>query len=270
MPQLQTHVLRSRRLGRDGVVLTIAAHQPHAVLPFQFHMLSVPEDPAFPFLPRPFSVYDARPGELDFLLKEVGPGTRSLARLRPGDALTSAGPLGLGIDALPTAARTVAVAGGVGIAPFLLLFRRWLDGTVSGGRDRHGRPPLLLYGARSADLLFDLDLFTGLPIEVRTCTEDGSHGVPGRVDGLLATALAEGQSDVLCCGPDPMMEAVAHRCAEHATPCRLSLETFMACGYGVCNACAVKVADPRYKNGFRYDRCCVDGPVFDAAAIVLA
>ena len=42
----------------------------------------------------------------------------------------------------------------------------------------------------------------------------------------------------------------------------------MACGYGVCNACAVPVKDERYAKGFRYDRCCTDGPVFDAATLV--
>ena len=65
-----------------------------------------------------------------------------------------------------------------------------------------------------------------------------------------------------------MMEAVAKVCERRATPCRLSLETFMACGYGVCNACAVPVKDERYAKGFRYDRCCTDGPVFDAATLV--
>jgi dihydroorotate dehydrogenase electron transfer subunit len=66
-----------------------------------------------------------------------------------------------------------------------------------------------------------------------------------------------------------MMEAVAKLCRSRGVPCRLSLENFMACGYGVCNACAVKVPDPRYREGYRYDRSCTDGPVFDAADLDL-
>ena len=270
MPRLETQVTRWRRLPPDGAVISVAVDADvEPPQPFQFYMLSVPADPAFPFLPRPFSVYDAREGELDFLVKEVGPGTRSLCRLREGDPLLVAGPLGHGVTSLPPEVRSIGVAGGVGIAPFLLLYRGLSAGRVDGGRDAEGRPPLLIYGAREKALLYDLELFEELDIEVRACTEDGSHGAAGRVDALLREALDEGPADVLACGPDPMMEAVAEVCAERGTPCRLSLETYMACGYGVCNACAVKVTDDRYREGHRYDRCCIEGPVFDAATIEL-
>jgi len=264
MSSITTQVNRVRSLPPDGAVVTVASpsHDQDSVRPFQFYMLRVSDNPAFPFLPRPFSVYDSRPGELDFLVKEVGAGTAVLAHLQPGEPISIAGPLGNGVAATPSGCRVVGVAGGVGIAPFLLLFKSSLI--------PKGSNPLLIYGAKTRDLLWDLDLFTGLPIEVRTCTEDGSHGVKGRVDTLLADALAEagGESaQVLCCGPDPMMEAVAACCRSRDVTCLVSLENFMACGYGVCNACAVKVEDERYQDGFRYDRSCMEGPVFDASTI---
>lgn len=268
MPVIESRVLARRTLSDDGVVLSVESDGHSGLLPFQFYMLSVPGDEAFPFLPRPFSVYDSGERSLDFLVKVVGDGTASLARLQLGDELLLTGPLGNGVAALPVGRRSIGVAGGVGIAPFLLLYRRWLQ--QAGSSD--GVPPVLIYGARNAELLWDLELFRDLPVDLRIATEDGSVGTKGRVTDLLEEVLAEdagSQADVLCCGPDPMMEAVAELCAGRQVPCRLSLETYMACGFGVCNACAVRVVDERYREGFRYDRCCVEGPVFDAATIEL-
>ena len=45
-----------------------------------------------------------------------------------------------------------------------------------------------------------------------------------------------------------------------------TVEGEMACGIGVCLGCAVKSA-PSAARAFQY--ACVDGPVFDARAIVL-
>lgn len=264
MPSFHAPVLATRELPPDAAVLTVAVPEHLTLEPFQFAMLSMPADANFPFLPRPFSVYDARPGEWDFLIKRVGRGTRGLADAQVGESIYVAGPVGNGITKLPRDRRPIGVAGGVGIAPFLALYREWMAGRVDLGAQK----PLLLFGGRTRDMLYDLDRFTALPIEVRCSTDDGSFGVKGRVTALLEQALAEGPADVLCCGPDPMMEAVAAVSARANTPCRLSLETFMACGYGVCNACAVMVKDERFPQGFRYDRCCVDGPVFDAATLV--
>ncbi|HEY1065538.1 MAG TPA: dihydroorotate dehydrogenase electron transfer subunit, partial [Pirellulales bacterium] len=39
----------------------------------------------------------------------------------------------------------------------------------------------------------------------------------------------------------------------------------MACGLGICFSCVAKVRTP--DGGWDYRRTCVEGPVFDAAAI---
>ncbi|MFH0944284.1 MAG: dihydroorotate dehydrogenase electron transfer subunit [Planctomycetota bacterium] len=245
------------------MVLTVEAESCSAVLPFQFYMLSRPDSGDFPFLPRPISVYDASERSLDFLVKVVGKGTASLADLRLGDELQLTGPLGNGVSALDPARRLVGVAGGVGIAPFLLLFRRLAAGLLPAGTEK----PALVFGARTKEFLYDLDLFQELPVEIRIATEDGSLGKRGLVTDLLKDVLSAAPCEVLTCGPDRMMAEVAVLCEKSNVPCRVSLETYMACGIGVCNCCAVKVADERYRGGYRYDRCCVNGPVFDAAAI---
>ena len=60
-----------------------------------------------------------------------------------------------------------------------------------------------------------------------------------------------------------MMAAVAALCAARGVPCEVSLETPMACGYGVCLGCPV----PRATATRGYLYACTEGPCVDAAAI---
>jgi dihydroorotate dehydrogenase electron transfer subunit len=59
-----------------------------------------------------------------------------------------------------------------------------------------------------------------------------------------------------------MMHAVSKVCALRSLRCFLSLETYMACGYGVCNGCTVAVQGARFK-GWPYSKTCIDGPVYE-------
>ena len=61
-------------------------------IPGQFFMLEAPGR----VLPRPMSLCLAPAGELGFLLDPIGPGTRALAELEPGDRFTSSGRSGTG------------------------------------------------------------------------------------------------------------------------------------------------------------------------------
>ena len=79
---------------------------------------------------------------------------------------------------------------------------------------------------------------------------------------LDAAALAE--VEVFACGPTPMLEAVASLANEFDLPCQVSLEEFMACAVGGCAGCAVLVQTDA---GPAMQKVCVDGPVFDAAAV---
>jgi len=160
------------------------------------------------------------------------------------------------------------VAGGVGVAPLVFLARAFddarrtaLQAPVSPAPDR----PIALYGGRThADLPLVQEL--GDMTDLRVSTEDGSRGTAGRVTVLLQQVLAElgasGQkAKVYTCGPDAMMAAVVKLCEAHDVACEVSLETPMACGYGVCLGCPVK----RTAGGYLY--ACMDGPCIDAAAI---
>jgi NAD(P)H-flavin reductase len=84
---------------------------------------------------------------------------------------------------------------------------------------------------------------------------------PEPVTGPLARLLPC-DATVYACGPDPMLHAVAALCAEHAVPCQLAMEAAMACGFGACHGCAV-----RLDGGWK--RLCVEGPVVEAARVLV-
>ena len=70
--------------------------------------------------------------------------------------------------------------------------------------------------------------------------------------------------EVFSCGPEPMLKATARLAKRFGLPCQVSLEENMACAVGGCAGCAVQVQTPE---GPAMKRVCVDGPVFDAAAV---
>jgi len=213
-----------------------------------------------PLLPRPMSLLTAgdRPS---ILIKVVGEGTRRLAHASSGEPFDLLAPLGLPWRPCPPSHRPVLVAGGVGVAPLLFLARE-----LASGKGSAGQRPLALYGARSAgDLPLDFELAS--VAELRIATEDGSRGAQGRVTVLLERALDElaaaGQAaKIYTCGPDAMMAAVATLAAARGVLCEVSLETPMACGYGVCLGCPVPRAGGK---GFLY--ACTEGPCVDAVSI---
>lgn len=246
--------------------------------PGQFAMLSAAErwgggEDERPYLARAFSYARWEAGEAHFLLEDVGPGTRRLAELGPGDELWLLGPLGSAFAAPADGRRALLVGGGVGIAP-LAIWQDELLATVTSGRGdippgTRGLPEVTpapadvipapaLLGFRDAARAEGAALLR----DASVATDDGSVGHAGLVTELLAEELdGDGHAAVYACGPAPMLEAVRALCAERAVPAELALEAGMACGFGACHGCVV----PRRGGG--YLRVCVDGPVIDAAEL---
>ncbi len=235
----------------------------------QFYMLATADGWAQrdgrPFLPRAFSVAEARPINgglrLEFLVEAVGPGTERLAGLRPGEGLWVTGPLGKPFSPprqlVPDGAGAILVGGGIGIAPLAILRRQLAEGgvavrTLLGFRDREH--------SGGVEELFDCS-------EIRLASEDGHAGHRGYVTDLLAVLLEGDDAPsgaVYACGPPAMLEAVRAICAHAQIAAELAMEAPMACGFGACFGCAVPLADGGYL------RLCVDGPVVNAAAIETA
>ena len=242
-------VTANRELGAYRLVSAHDAAGPRDPRPGQFYMLAAEDrwggEGGRPFVPRAFSYARAHgDGTLDFLLEAVGPGTRRLAELEPGDGLWLTGPLGIGFRAAPEGAQPLLVGGGIGAAPLV------------GLQDELGGAPDVLIGFRSSAHAEAAALFAGAPL---VATDDGSVGREGLVTELLREALDRtDRAAVFACGPPPMLEAVRALCAERDAPAQLALESGMACGYGACFGCVVPT-----RTG--YVRLCVDGPVLDAA-----
>ena len=243
------------RRARHGayVVLTVDDREGPRPDPGQFYMLAAAHgwgggEDERPFLPRAFSVMRAHDdGTLDFLLEDVGPGTRRLCDLAPGDDLHLLGPLGRGFARPREGRRPILAGGGVGIAPLAI----W--------RDVLGASALVLLGFRDAAHAEGAALIPG----ARVATDDGSAGHRGLVTDLLRAELGcDPRAEVYACGPPPMLEAVRALCAGLGVPAQLALESGMACGFGACFGCVVPT-----RGG--YVRLCVDGPVLDAADLEL-
>jgi len=190
--------------------------------PGQFFMLEAPGR----VLPRPFSLCLAAQGELGFLVDPIGPGTRAIAALEPRDVIRVTGPLGNGFDL--AVARPLLVGGGIGVAPFPYL------------SERLGRPPALL-GFRTAHHAEAAALVPNAEVVLDPT--------------LVTDALPDDPGDVLACGPEPMLDAVALR----VPGAQLACEAPMACGYGACYGCVV----PRDGS---FVRLCIEGPVLLAGA----
>jgi dihydroorotate dehydrogenase electron transfer subunit len=188
-------------------------------VPGQFFMLEAPGR----LLPRPMSLCLAPAGELAFLIEGVGPGTRALCELGRGDRLAVFGPLGNGFRL--DVERPLLVGGGIGIAPL-----PYLSEALSA-------PPAVL-GFRSSDHAEAAALLPNAEVVV---------------DPTLVTDAMPQGFDVLACGPEPMLEAVA----AIAPGAQLAWEAPMACGYGACYGCVVQI-DGRYR------RLCIEGPVLAA------
>jgi dihydroorotate dehydrogenase electron transfer subunit len=194
-----------------------------------------------PLLRRPFSVYRTEAGGvLEVILRAVGEGTRRLVSLRPGEVVRALGPLGTGYSLDPFGGPVALVSGGLGVAAMPLAARE---------ARALGLPVTWVHGARSAAEIcpeWEGD-------EARWATDDGSRGLRGSA----VDAIPPGARQVLACGPNPMLAAVASR----LPGAQVAIETYMGCGTGVCLGCAV----PR--GGGVFDRACREGPVYRAGSI---
>jgi len=248
------------------------------ITPGQFFMIRPPSG-GDPLLGRPFALYDIytdendEPAGIDFGYVVIGKLTTLMKSWNPGDEIEIWGPLGNGFPE-PPAGHLMMVAGGIGQTPFLAVSRE-AQGLRSYGvpqRKLETRPSRLslLYGARSESYLAGIHDFKSDGLDIKVSTDDGSAGHHGFVTELLQQSLentADRPDAIYCCGPEPMMKAVSELAAQFNVDCWLSLETPMACGFGICFSCVTKVKEDDGEWDFR--RTCVEGPVFRADKLML-
>jgi len=234
-------------------------------------------------LRRPLSIMrtNVHTGQVEFLYKVVGEGTRLLSQQAVGEKLSIMGPIGNCFETHMDKPKALLIGGGVGIPPMVFLADKLRE--IKGAYD-----PFVIMGS---EVPFPFDpipsKFTvpGMPDGVTAAMplmEDWN--IPSRLASLqdfpgchngYVTEVAENwlqqfdkdqlkQVTIFACGPHPMLESVARLADKFHLPCHVSLEEFMACAVGGCAGCVVKVTTSA---GEVMKRVCVDGPVFESRSV---
>ena len=268
--EYQVTILASRLVGDQTAILTLAAPEIAAQAePGQFVSLSCDR-----FLRRPLGIMSvgrtAGQETISVGIRIQGAGTAWLAALKPGARLSVLGPLGHGFS-LAGYNRIITVGGGTGVFP--LHFVQQIC------RER-GIDSLAVCGYRSRPESFLTDEFTGLGCRTLFASDAGDMDMPGNAAQALGQLLTDippvPGTAILTCGPKPMLQAVADQAVKHGLDCQVSLEERMACGIGVCLVCVCRIkaniADKERSDQPGIDeirqRCCVEGPVFDARSVI--
>ena len=254
----QGTVTANTKIGELGALLAVSAPQIAAAARAGQFVHVRPGHGWDPLLRRPYSFcrIDRRGGEVELIVKPLGPGGEWIAERREGDALDLLGALGSSFVIRRDTRNLLLVAGGTGIAPMRVLAEQ----------EAQRRNVTLVMGGRSVAHLWPSDR---LPpsVEYVTTTDDGSFGTKGRVTDVLPDLVA--WADQLCaCGPWPMLAAIGRlRASAERSPstfpgrrtlleAQIAVEQHMGCAMGVCRACVIVTAGGNA-------RVCREGPVFD-------
>ncbi|MFH0911116.1 MAG: dihydroorotate dehydrogenase electron transfer subunit [Planctomycetota bacterium] len=257
-----THIVSNECVGPGFFRMEIELEGAEAVFrPGQFFELRIFPESLDPLLRRPFAPSELKPGGLAFVYAVVGRGTRAMTDLHAGDPVSVLYPLGRGFTLPEEKDARAVLAGGGSAAPSLLVLALTLA--------RRGTAVHAAYGATTREALVVAEDLRAIASEVRLATDDGSEGLQGTAVDAAAGILDELQGAspirVYGAGPEAMLSALARLAGARGRPCEVSIEARMACGFGACMGCVVRVKDASRPEGFVYQRVCQDGPVFDAA-----
>ncbi len=244
-------VLDCEEIGTDIFSLKLQTQQiAAAAVPGQF--VSVYANDSARLLPRPISICeaDAGSGVLRLVFRIAGKGTAEFSRLKEGDQVQIAGPLGNGFPLdRAKGKRVFLIGGGIGIPP-MIETAKWIC------RAGEAVDVKAVLGYRDEQFLRE-----DFPCETVIATEDGSDGTKGNViDAINAGNLS---TDVIyACGPTPMLRALKNYSEERGIECWLSLEEKMACGIGACLSCVCRSTEVDDHSQVKNKRVCTEGPVF--------
>lgn len=243
-------IIASERISSNYQLISLKPEEPSPLVseikPGQFVQVKINHSQST-FLRRPISIHDVdiAAQTLYLLVRIAGEGTETLAGLPAKSVVNLIWPLGNGFNIEISSSKKILLAGGgIGVAPLLYLGKQLVSKGIS---------PIFLLAARTAADLLMLDRFRAIG-NVALSTDDGSIGEPGLI--TQNSILREHFDHIYCCGPMPMMKAIAKICRERGIDCEVSLENLMACGIGACLCCVEKTV--------KGNRCvCTEGPVFN-------
>ena len=233
--------------------------------PGQFVQILCGGESLDPLLGRPFSFLDVSASEFSLLYHVVGKGTKLMAQFKKGGKIPILGPLGKGFTHSGLRGQKLfLVGGGVGIPPLYHLAHTLVKSEPGLKKNIH-----VFLGARNKSLLLCEKDFKKLGVSLHLSTDDGSKGKKGFVTQLLTASLKTDHKNVriFSCGPTPMLKAVSLVASEFGAPNEASVEVPMACGFGACLGCALKVKGET-PGSHRFAIACTEGPVFEGSKIL--
>jgi dihydroorotate dehydrogenase electron transfer subunit len=236
--------------------LIVKVH-PHALKTYagqMFHLLCPSPDGAEVWMRRPMSVYrvDKDAGNVEFLYKCEGRGTRGMGTLAPGDDFNLAGPLGVGFTLQPEWKNIVVLGRGVGLATLAPLSQLAAE---------HGVGVTAILSARNPGVVMSKELFEGLGAKTITVLDsDGSSAVEN-VETIIENLIAAGKADAFfTCGSNRLLKLMQRLGKKHNIPGQVAMEQIMVCGFGACYVC-MRTFEVDGKRVLK--RVCRDGPVFN-------
>jgi len=262
MRRVRAEILSVRKHGAYHTLTLVAPEIAERARPGQFVGVAPPPGGAA-LLRRHFFIHAASrrggwAGTLEFAFDVRGPGTAWLAGARAHGAVDVIGPLGTGFAYPRRLSNCLLVGEGHGVAPLHFLAQEL--------RARGKRVDMLV-GAEGIEGVFEPIEGKRLAANIAIYTEDGSMGGRGRVADALPEAMDRwGTEVVYAAAPDATLRRVAQVCRERRIPAQVAVEGPMACGVGLCFACAVPILR-RDGTGYDHLRACVEGPVFNARRV---
>lgn len=256
----ESRVLAVDPIMGDAILLTVSAPAPvvQRLQSGQFFNIVCRFTGSFdPLLRRPYSVYrvDVDSSSLTFLVRPFGRGSAWLAERTVGETLGMLGPLGNSYVIPPRAQRVLMLAGGVGVAPLVML---------SDEAAERGLDVMFVMGAADESGLLPASELRG-SVEYVVATDDGSRGHHGLATEVIGSYVAWADQ-IYACGPEPMyrtLRAVVDPLRINRRPkVQISVERGMACGLGACLGCVVETTRGMIAS-------CVKGPVFDLDEVIL-
>lgn len=255
-------ITENKKICRDHYVISINKRfSGKAPGPGQFVNVLVEERGTDPLLRIPLGIHRIRKNGISLLYKVVGQATEILSEKKRGEKIDILGPLGKGFvyekrKKVSGEEIHALIAGGHGAAPLYAL---------AEALRREGREVIVFLGAYCKEHIVMEKEFVKAGCAVHIATNDGSAGTIGMVTCLAKNKLMElareKKINLYACGPWQMLSATAKIADEMEIRAQVSVDSYMACGTGVCRGCAVMT-----KQGYKL--VCSDGPVFYSDEII--
>jgi dihydroorotate dehydrogenase electron transfer subunit len=236
------------------VVIKVHEHALTAYAGQMFHLLCPSPDGAEVWMRRPMSIYrvDKAAGQLEFLYKVEGRGTRGMATLKPGDDFNVAGPLGHGFTLEPSWKNIVVLGRGVGLATLAPLSQLAAE---------QGVGVTAILSARHDGVVMSKELFEELGARTITVVDSDQSSAVENVEAILERLIQEGKADAFfTCGSSRLLKLMKKIGRQHNIPGQVAMEQIMVCGFGACYVC-MRTFEIDGKQVLK--RVCRDGPVFN-------